>query len=46
MIYLLALPMTFLGALGAFFFKKAATKADGLLPLFINKELYLGGLLM
>ena len=43
MIYLLALPMTFLGALGAFFFKKAATKADGLLPLFINKELYLGG---
>lgn len=43
MIYLLALPMTFLGALGAFFFKKAATKADGLLPLFINKEFYLGG---
>ena len=40
MIYLLALPMTFLGALGAFFFKRAAMKADGILPLFTNKELY------
>lgn len=44
MIYLLALPMTFLGALGAFFFKRAAMKADGILPLFTNKELYLGGM--
>ncbi len=43
MIYLLALPMTFLGALGAFFFKRAAMKVDGLLSLFTNRELYLGG---
>ena len=44
MIYLLALPMTFLGALGAFFFKRAAIKADGLLSLFTNKDIYLGGM--
>ena len=44
MIYLLALPMTFLGALGAFFFKRAAMKVDGLLSLFTNNELYLGGM--
>lgn len=43
MIYLLALTMTFLGALGAFFFKRAAMKADGLLSLFTNREFYLGG---
>lgn len=43
MIYLLALPMTFLGALGAFFFKRSAMKADGLLSLFTNNEFYLGG---
>lgn len=42
MIYLLALPMTLLGALGAFSFKKATMKADGFLSLFFNKELYLG----
>ena len=44
MIYLLALPMTFLGALGAFFFKRVAMKVDGLLSLFTNNELYLGGM--
>ena len=43
MIYLLALPMTFLGALGAFFFKRAAMRSDGMLTLFTNKEFYLGG---
>lgn len=45
MIYLLALPMTFLGAMGAYFFKKAAGQAANIRSLLGHKELYLGGLL-
>ena len=44
MIYLLALPMTLLGALGAFLFKKASVKASSLLSLLTHKEFYLGGI--
>ena len=44
MVYLLALPMTFLGALGAFFFKKASTKTSEVLSLLTHKEFYFGGL--
>lgn len=44
MIYLLALLMTFLGAVGAFFLKKASAKAPRILSLFTSKEFYLGGI--
>lgn len=43
MIYLLVLPMTFLGALGAFFFKSASSKISGILSFLTCKELYIGG---
>lgn len=44
MIYLLALPMTLLGALGAFFFKKASSKSSAFLSLLTCSELYLGAI--
>ncbi len=43
MIYLLALPMTLLGALGAYFFKKTTIKENKILTIFGCKEFYLGG---
>jgi len=44
MIYLLALPMTFLGAMGAYFFKRTTTKTNEIISLFTCAEFYLGGL--
>lgn len=44
MIYLLVLPMTFLGASGAFFFKKASAKVTGLISLLFCREFYIGEL--
>ena len=43
--YLLAIPMTFLGAMGAYFFKKASVQETNIRTLLGSKELYLGGLL-
>jgi len=45
MLYLLVLPMTFLGSLGAFFFKLSAANAVNLASLLKNWRLYLGGTL-
>lgn len=45
MMYLLAIPMTFLGAMGAYFFKKASVQVTNIRTLLRSKELYLGGLL-
>lgn len=36
--------MTFFGALGAFFFKKGTETLNGILSLFINWRIYLGGI--
>ena len=45
MMYLLTIPMTFLGAMGAYFFKKASVQVTNIRTLLGSKELYLGGLL-
>ncbi len=46
MIFLLPICfMTFLGALGAFFFKRASAKAEGLETLIKEPQLYIGGML-
>ena len=45
MMYRLAIPMTFLGAMGAYFFKKASVQVTNIRTLLRSKELYLGGLL-
>ena len=44
MIYFMALPMTFSGAMGAYFFKKTAVKVSGIMSLFTCADFYLGGL--
>ena len=44
-IYLIFPVMTLSGAMGAYFFKKGAVKLDGLLSLFTNWNIYLGGTL-
>lgn len=41
--YLLVLPMTLLGSLGALFFKKSASDSVGLVSLLRNYRLYVGG---
>lgn len=45
MIYFLVILMTLIGASGAFFFKKNAEKANGILSLVWLPSFYLGGLL-
>lgn len=44
MIVLLAVIMSFLGAMGAYFFKKATTKTERLIALFACREFYFGAL--
>lgn len=43
-IYLLFPIMTLLGALGGFFFKQGADKLNGILSLFTNWKIYIGGI--
>lgn len=42
-VYLLILAMTLGGALGAFFFKQGAQKTNGLISIFIQPKIYVGG---
>lgn len=42
-IYLLFPIMTLLGALGGYFFKKGADNLNGILSLFLNWRVYIGG---
>lgn len=43
-IYLLFPIMTLLGALGGYFFKKGADNLNGILSLFLNWRVYIGGI--
>lgn len=43
-IYLIFPIMTFLGALGGFFFKKGAERIDNFLSLILNWQIYVGGI--
>lgn len=44
-VYLIFPIMTLSGAMGAYFFKKGAVKLNGLVSLFTNWNIYLGGTL-
>lgn len=43
-VYLLFPFMTFFGALGAFFFKKGTESLNGIVSLFTNWKIYVGGI--